>query len=114
VEQAGYRCRPYQLVVECHGRAGLGDVYRNAFLLKEFQGTGVDLKDKIHAPGEDDRRRAVGDQLFDVLGLDTGLMPSAGLVPVPGTAAAGIELEVLPHSQPLDVHSSPGDVHDPR
>src|SRR6266496_3569850 len=39
-------------------------------------------------------------------------MPGPGFGPVPVTAAAWVELEVLPSAQALDLHVAPGDLKD--
>src|SRR5215470_1782714 len=69
-------------------------------MLLEVAGGQVNVQPAVHALGQHYGVRAVGQELLDVGGLDARRMPGPRFSPVPGPAAAGVELEVLAHAQP--------------
>lgn len=78
------------------------------------QRPGIDVQPEVHTLGQDDGRGAMGEDLFHRFRLDAGYVPGTALCPVPRSATAGVELEVLPDAQAFDVHAPPCDVQDAR
>ena len=54
------------------------------------------------------------DQFGDIRRLDPAIMPGAGLAPVPGASAAGIELRIHQRAVPFDAEMAPAAIGDAR
>ena len=84
-----------QPVVELDRLPGLPDVRGDAPVLEHPQRLRAHAEPLVEALREHHRGRAALEQLLDVGRLDARVVAGAGLVPVPGSRAAGEELGVL-------------------
>src|SRR4026209_577780 len=100
-------------IVERHCGPGLRDVYRDTTLTEKIQGFRAGLQDQVHPATQHDHRALALEQLRDVRRLNARDVSCAGLVPVPRATAARVQLEVLAGSEPVNLHTAPGDMGDP-
>src|ERR1043166_1631072 len=114
MEQAADELARREPIVELDRGAGLLDVDRDAALLEQAKGLWARPKHQLHPSREHDHPTPVVDELFDVGRLDAWHVAGAGLVPIPGAAAAGVELEVLSCSNAFDLDAPPCDVRNAR
>jgi hypothetical protein len=94
-------------VVEVHGGARLKDVHFDGGVCEQGECLLHCLQSQVHAPAEDHDLTADIDELSHVDGLDAGLVPCAGLAPIPFASTAWVELEVASARKPLDLDSAP-------
>src|SRR5579859_3576594 len=107
VEEPGHQRALGQAVADPDRVAGLGHMDGDRTLLQVAAGARVNLQPLVHALGEHDDGRSAGHEFRDVGGLDARRMPGPGFGPVPGAAAARVELEVLAGARAPDLHAAP-------
>ena len=101
-----------EVIVDGAGLLRLGNVHRHIPVLQQGQRFPAGVQSQQHAAAQDNHLAAMVDQLGDVRRLDTGCMVGAGFTPVPGTAAARPQLEILSGTDAVDGHAAPGQCSD--
>ena len=114
MKQAADGKRFAERVVASHRGPGLEHFGLDAVPRQDRKRFGRDAKPPPHSERKHHSFGAVGDQVFDVCGLNAGDVPGSGFAPVPLTCAAGEEFGILEGGETVDVDTPPSEMPDKR